>query len=175
MVAGANFCFFIAVPSGGGCWYYAKCEMVLCKIDGEINMQNCAYSANGEMKTVATDAPWLTAMTVATDSHHHFSKRWHVADVKNNARDGQATLMIDQNSTNITHTFWFYIYEIATDAPWLIAVPISLRLYEPILPGAIWAHAARWRHQTISSCCQRFHWNALISYDLILVLRIEKN
>ena len=26
-VAGINICFFIASPSGGGCWYYAKCKM----------------------------------------------------------------------------------------------------------------------------------------------------
>ena len=44
-VTGVNFCFFIAVPSDGKCWYYAKCEMVLCKIDSEMNMQNCGYSA----------------------------------------------------------------------------------------------------------------------------------
>ena len=44
-IAGVNFCFFIAIPSGGGCWYYAKCEMVLRKIDGKMKMQNCGYSA----------------------------------------------------------------------------------------------------------------------------------
>ena len=42
-VAGVNFSFFIAVLSGGECWYYAKCEMVLCKIDGKMNIQNCGY------------------------------------------------------------------------------------------------------------------------------------
>ena len=36
-VAGVNFCSFIAVPSGGGCWHYAKCAMVLSKIDSKIN------------------------------------------------------------------------------------------------------------------------------------------
>ena len=44
-VAGVHFCFFIAIPSGGGCWYYANCKMVFCKIDGKMNMQNCGYSA----------------------------------------------------------------------------------------------------------------------------------
>ena len=44
-VAGVHFCFFFAVPSDGGCWYYVKCEMVLCKIDGEMIMQNCGYFA----------------------------------------------------------------------------------------------------------------------------------
>ena len=42
-VAGVNFWFFTAVLSGGGCWYYTKCEMVLCKIDGRMNLQNCGY------------------------------------------------------------------------------------------------------------------------------------
>ena len=74
-VAGFNFCFFIAVPSGGGCWYYPKCEMVLCKIDNEMNMQNCEYSAKLQNGDVATDASQLTATAIATDSRHHFSKR----------------------------------------------------------------------------------------------------
>ena len=43
-VAGINFYFFLAVSSGGGCCYYAKCAMVLRKIDGKINIQNCGYS-----------------------------------------------------------------------------------------------------------------------------------
>ena len=44
-VAGVNFWFFIAVPFGGGCWYKAKCEMLLCKIDDEKNVQTCKFSA----------------------------------------------------------------------------------------------------------------------------------
>ena len=43
--AGINLWFFIAVPFGGGCWYKAKCEMLLCKIDGKKNVQNCRFSA----------------------------------------------------------------------------------------------------------------------------------
>ena len=42
---GVNFWFFIAVPSSGGCWYKTKCEMLLRKIDGEMNVQNCGFSA----------------------------------------------------------------------------------------------------------------------------------
>ena len=44
-VACVNFSFFIAVPFGDKCWYYAECKMVLHKIDGEMNMQNCVFSA----------------------------------------------------------------------------------------------------------------------------------
>ena len=35
-----------------------------------------------KMEMLATDAPRLMAMAVAMDSHHHFSKRWHIADIK---------------------------------------------------------------------------------------------
>ena len=42
---GVNFWFFIAVPFGGGCWYKAKCKMLLRKIDGEKNPQNYGFSA----------------------------------------------------------------------------------------------------------------------------------
>ena len=44
-----------AGPSGGGCWYKqnAKCEMLLRKIDGEMNVQNCGFPRNCEMETVA--------------------------------------------------------------------------------------------------------------------------
>ena len=35
----------LAGPSGGGCWYKAKCETLLRKIDGEMNAQNGGFSA----------------------------------------------------------------------------------------------------------------------------------
>ena len=35
----------LAGPSGGGCWYKAQCEMLLRKIDGDLNVQNCEFSA----------------------------------------------------------------------------------------------------------------------------------
>ena len=54
-------------------------------------------------------APRLTATAVITDSHHRFSKRWHVADVKNIAGDDQTTLMVHRNSENIACTFRFYV------------------------------------------------------------------
>ena len=43
--AGVNFWFFIAVPFGGGCWYKVKCDMLLRKIDGDMNVQNYGFSA----------------------------------------------------------------------------------------------------------------------------------
>ena len=52
-------------------------------------------------------APWLTATTIITDSRHRFSKRWHVADVKNIAGNDQT--MVHQNSANIACTFRLYV------------------------------------------------------------------
>ena len=49
------------------------------------------------------------ASAVITDSRHHFSKRWHVADVKNIAGDNQATLMVHWNFTNFACTCRFYV------------------------------------------------------------------
>ena len=43
------------------------------------------------------------------DSHHHFSKRWHVADVKIIAGDDQTTLMVHRNSANLACTFRIYV------------------------------------------------------------------
>ena len=63
-----------------------------CKIMGILR--------NEKMEAVATDAPQLTAMAVATDSCLHFSEgiaRMAQADVKNIAGIDQATLMVDQN------------------------------------------------------------------------------
>ena len=51
----------------------------------------------------------LTATAVITDLRHRFSKRWHVADIKNIACDDQTTLMVHQNSANIACTFRFYV------------------------------------------------------------------
>ena len=53
--------------------------------------------------------PWLTATAVITDSHHRFSKRWHVANVKNIAGDDQTTLMVHRNSANLACTFRIYV------------------------------------------------------------------
>ena len=47
----------LADPSGGGCWYKAKCEMLLRNIDGEMNVQNCEFSVklrNGDGATCST-------------------------------------------------------------------------------------------------------------------------
>ena len=48
-------------------------------------------------------------MAVITDSRHRFSKRWHVADVKNIAGDDQTTLMVYRNLANFACTFRFYV------------------------------------------------------------------
>ena len=54
-------------------------------------------------------ASWLTAKAVIMDSRHRFSKRWHVADVKNIAGDDQTTLMVHRNFANIACPFRFYV------------------------------------------------------------------
>ena len=54
-------------------------------------------------------APWLTATAIITDSRHRFSKRWHIADVKNIDGDDQTTLMVHRNSANIACTFRIYV------------------------------------------------------------------
>ena len=54
-------------------------------------------------------APWLTATAVITDSCPRFSRRWHVADVKNISGDYQTTLPIHRKSANIACTFHIYI------------------------------------------------------------------
>ena len=80
--------------------------MLLRKIDGEMNVQNCGFFAKWRRWQYA---PRLTATAVITDSRHRFLKRWYVADVKNIADDDQTTLMVHQNSANIWCTFRFYV------------------------------------------------------------------
>ena len=109
IVAGVNVCFFIAAPSGGGCWYYAKCEMLLHKQMTKLICKIVDIPQNFELRRWR-HARWLTATTVATDSCHPFSKRWQVTDVINVTGDDQATLIIvDQNSADIAYIFWFYV------------------------------------------------------------------
>ena len=106
--AGINYWFFFAGPSGGGCWYKAKSEMLPCKIDGEMSVQNCGFSAklrNGDGDDMLHR---LTATAVITDSRHRFTKRWHVADVKNIAGYNQNGPMVHRNYANIACTFRFY-------------------------------------------------------------------
>ena len=54
-------------------------------------------------------APRLTATAVIMDSCPRFSKRWHVADVKNIAGDDQTTLMVHRISANIVCPFCIYV------------------------------------------------------------------
>ena len=75
----------------------------------------------------------LMAMTVIMDSRHRFSKRWHVADVKNITGDDQATLMVYWNSANIACTFRFYVCAIATVVPLLMAAAVATHPHRHIL------------------------------------------
>ena len=83
--------------------------MLLRKIDGEMNMQNCGFSREIAKWRRWRHAPWLTATAVITDSRPRFSKRWHVVDVKNIAGNNQITLAVHRNSANIACTFRIYV------------------------------------------------------------------
>ena len=83
--------------------------MLLRKIDGQMNVQNCGFSTEIVKWRRWRHAPRLTAMAVITDSHHRFFKSWHVADVKIIAGDDQTTLMVHRNSANIACTFRIYV------------------------------------------------------------------
>ena len=65
------------------------------------------------MERVAT-----CSMTDGNGSYHglasSFSKRRHVADVKHIAGDGQTTLIVHRNSTNIACTFRIYVCAVTT-------------------------------------------------------------
>ena len=91
--AGVNFWFFIAVPFGGGCWYKAKCEMLLRKIDGKTNVQNCGFSR--EMEMVATCSTTNgNCHRLAPSFFDDMTRRQR----QNLAGDDQATLMVDRQS-----------------------------------------------------------------------------
>ena len=110
--AGVNFWFFMAVPSGGGCWYKAKCEMRDAATQNRHRNECAKLRIFHEIAKWRRwrHASWLMATAVVTDSRCPFSKRWHVADVKNIAGDDQATLMVERNSANIAYTFRFYVF-----------------------------------------------------------------
>ena len=101
-VAGGYFCFFAAVLARRQVSVLCKMQngkMILCEMNGKMNMRNCGYSANGKMEAVATDDSWLTAMAVSTDSCRRLPKsslNQHVADIKNIASNDQATLRVYQ-------------------------------------------------------------------------------
>ena len=105
--AGVNDWFFLLahLVVGVGIKQNEKCEMLLRKIDGEMNVQNYGFSA----KLRNGDGGDMLHVAVITDSRHRFSKKWHVADVKNIAGDDQTILMVQRNSTNIACTFRIYV------------------------------------------------------------------
>ena len=109
--AGVNFWFFIAVPFGDGCWYKAKCEIRNAATQDRRSNERTILLIFREIAKWRRwrHAPRLTATPAVTDSHHRFSKRWHVANVKNIAGDDQATLMVHRNFASIACTFRFYV------------------------------------------------------------------
>ena len=73
-------------------------------------------------------APRLLAMAFAMDSHCHFSKRCHIADVKNIPGDDQATLMVDRIPQLLRRPSDFmcvYVYQIMTGALRLLATAVT--------------------------------------------------
>ena len=86
-------------------------------------------------------APWLTATAVITDSHYRFSKRWHVADIKNIAGD---QTMVHRWSIEIPQisrvSFAFtsvYVCAIATVVPRLTVAAVATHPHSRI--------SRRWR------------------------------
>ena len=110
--AGVNFWFFVAVPCGGGCWYKAKCEMLLCKIDGEKNVQNFRFSVklwNGDCGNML-----------------HDQRQWQLSRTRT-----VIFLRYDMSPTSKSHRWWsgnpngrskfrnlfVYVSKIASNAP----------------------------------------------------------
>ena len=129
--AGVSYWFFLLarLVVGVGKKKNAKCEMLLCKIDGEMNVQNGEFSAkllNGDggdiihdwrhaftsvyVYAIATVVSQLTATAVATHPRHRVWKRWHVAEIKNFTGDDQATLTVDRKSAIYFVYVYVYVY-----------------------------------------------------------------
>ena len=127
-VAGVNFCF-IAFPSSDGCWYYVKCEMLLSKIDGKMNLQNC------EMCEIVKWRRWRLMFhdwrqwqlprtrTVVfrrddTFRYQKYHRRLPVIPI-GRSKCCKCCVYIPSDFTS------FYIYEIATVAPWLMTTAVA--------------------------------------------------
>ena len=96
---------------GVGIMQNLKCEMLLCKIDGEMNMQNCGYSAkfwNGEgdgHDWRQRQLPRTRAIFFQRDDTLSMSKT-------SPAMTRHPLWLVHQNSINISYTsytFWFYV------------------------------------------------------------------
>ena len=85
------------------------------------------FPRNCEMETVATCSMTDGNGSYHRDSRHRFSKRWHVASVKNIAGDDQTTLMVHGTSANIACSTCtsVYVCAIATVVPRLTVVAVA--------------------------------------------------
>ena len=144
--AGVNYWFFLLahLVVGVVIKQNAICKMLLRNIDGKMNLQNCGFS------TKWRHALRLTATAVITDSRHRFSKRWHVANVRNIAGDGQTTIMVHQNSANIACTFRFYVCLRLRDRDCCSAADGS---------GSCHAPAPSYFEEMKLCRCQKLHWS----------------
>ena len=98
--AGVNFWIFIAVPTGGGCWYKAKYDMQ------DAAMKDRRWNQLAKLWIFREIAKWRRWC-------HRFLKRWHVVDTK------KLPAMTRQPSWSIEipqFTF-IYVYKNATNAP----------------------------------------------------------
>ena len=102
--------------------------MLLRKIDGEMNVQNCGFSA--KWRRWRHDSR-LTATAVITDSCHRVTKRWHVENVKNIASNDQTILIVHRNSANIACTFRFYVCLLLRDRDCCSAADVSSSCHAP--------------------------------------------
>ena len=93
---------------GVGIKQNAKCEMLLPKIDGKMNVQNCGFSRNCEMETVAT-----CSMTVGNGSYHGLAPSFFEEMTRfrrqKHCQRRPDTLRVHRNFANIACIFRFYI------------------------------------------------------------------
>ena len=88
----------------------------------ELNSANILQSFEIFVYEIANDAPWLTAMVVATDSCRHLPKRLlkrHIADVKNILSNDQVTLIIAK-ALKFTSIRSCKAYRNSTSCCWLL-------------------------------------------------------
>ena len=109
--AGVNDWFFLLADlvMGVGIKQNVKCEMLLRKIDSEMNVQNCGFSAklrNGDGGDMLHD--WRQRQLSRTRALI-FRRDDTLSTSKNIAGNDQTTLVIHRNSANIACTFRIYV------------------------------------------------------------------
>ena len=132
--AGVNDWFFLLAHPvvDVGIKQNAKCEMLLRKIDGEMNVQNCGFSAklrNGNGGDMLHD--WRQRQLSQTRAII-FRRDVTLPTSKSIAGDDQTTLRVHRNSTNIACTFRIYVCAIATVVPRLTVAAVAMHPHRRI-------------------------------------------